>query len=305
MNTNIYIGAAFLIFLIFVWSMWKWFWRARTKHTRKQHQQAQTVIRQRVGVADYKKYTEFYTVISHLLNYIPLGRLTADKRNEYSALILNADARHNGRLSIPEEYHVKQWICVGIMTVVLLFLSLISKFFLIAFVLLPYVFGFPISDLRESTSSGLDASMLQFRDFYNIYYAQYMRAKSNLRLQDVITSFKPLAEKEMRGMLDRVECDIAKGEDYALEQWDSRYPDSPKIHRFCVLAGMVSRGEGNVGEAIESFGQELEQEREMYAKQQLKADEDRVDLVCTIFTYAMLGIAVAIYFWLVIKGVRG
>lgn len=289
--TGKFIVVGLLAITVF-WIGWRIVFGTRKRKTNKATRKAHEGIQMRVSLANIRIRNERFIRISEMLNFIPIGRLTKEKKEEIDRLLATTH-KGDSAIRIAEEIHVAQWAYSLCYIVFVLVLMLIWKGFGLLIVALPVVFKIPMWGISTGVEEENDILQVEFPNFFSIYYVQYKRLGTSLRLSDVIQSYKNLAPYEMQQFVSRIEVDLASGEAHALRMLDKRYVYNPDIHRFCAVAATVSRGDARAEKVVESLQAELEHKsierrRAVVRKRMAMVEKVQAGLLYTVVTCLML-----------------
>lgn len=281
-----------LLAITVFWIGWRIVFGTRKRKTNKATRKAHEGIQMRVSLANIRIRNERFIRISEMLNFIPIGRLTKEKKEEIDRLLATTHKGDNS-IRIAEEIHVAQWAYSMCYIVFVLILMLIWKGFGLLIVALPVVFKIPMWGISTGVEEENDILQVEFPNFFSIYYVQYKRLGTALKLSDVIQSYKNLAPYEMQQFVSRIEVDLASGETHALRMLDKRYTYNPDIHRFCAVAATVSRGDARAEKVVESLQTELEHKsierrRAVVRKRMAMVEKVQAGLLYTVVTCLML-----------------
>lgn len=281
-----------LLAIAVFWIGWNIVFGTRKRKTSKATRKAHQGIQQRVSISSIRVRNERFIRISEMLNFIPIGRLTKEKKEEIDRLLATT---HKGDTSIriAEEIHVAQWaytLCYLVFIIVLMF---VWKGFGLFVVAIPFVFRIPLWGVSSGVEEENDVLETEFQNFFSIYYVQFKRLGTSLKLSDVVQSYKNLAPYEMQTFVSRLEVDLASGEAHALKMLDRRYCHNPDVHRFCALAATVSRGDARAEKVVESFQTELEHKsierrRNIVRKRMEMVEKAQAALLYTVVTCLMV-----------------
>lgn len=281
-----------LLAILVFWIGWRIVFGTRKRKTSKVTRVAHEGIQRRVSISAIRVRNERFIALSQMLNFIPFGRLTAEKKEEIDRLLATT---HKGdkSITIAEEIHVAQWaytLCYIVFIIVLMFIWKGFGLFVLA---IPFVFKIPIWGVSSGVEEENTVLEEEFQNFFSIYYVQFKRLGTSLKLSDVIQSYKNLAPYEMQTFVSRIEVDLASGEAHALKMLDRRYCHNPDVHRFCALAATVSRGDARAEKVVESFQTELEHKsierrRAIVRKRMQMVEKAQAILLYTVVTCLML-----------------
>lgn len=243
---------AIICFLI----AWRSIFGTRTRKSSKATRKMYEGYKSRVSLNSIRVRNQRFVMLSKALNVMPIGRLTKEKKEELDRKIATS---HQGdsAIRIAEEVHVMSWAYVFMFMLFILFMMYFWKGFGMLLLAVPFVFKIPESSLSLYIMDEEDTLTTEFINFFSVYYVQYRRVRTALRLVDVIQTYKNLAPPEMQSFVSRIEVDLASGEAHALKMLDRRYCHNPDIHRFCSVAASVSRGDSKSDRVIESLQDEL------------------------------------------------
>lgn len=237
---------------------WRIMFGTRTRKTEKATKKAHSGVKSRISISSNRARNERLKTVSQMLNFIPIGRLTPQKREEINRRLATVN-KGSDAIRIAEEIHVLQWSYTFLYLVFCCFIIFfIWKGALLLVLGTPIVFNIPMGQISLSTADEEDMLEEQFQYFFSTYYVQYKRLGTSLQLSDVVQSYKNIAPYEMQTFVSRLEVDLASGEAHALKMLDRRYCHNPDVHRFCALAATVSRGDARADKIVESFQTELE-----------------------------------------------
>jgi hypothetical protein len=172
----------------------------------------------------------------------------------------------------------------------------LSIYFGLGLFLIPVIFQIPIWSLQSETMNEEYELDTEFRSFFNIYYVQYRRLKTSVRLIDVVKSYMTVATPGMQLFCNRLLTDLSNGETIALRNLDRRYIKNPEIHRFCAIAQMVSNGDANSDKVVDSFREQLNRKKLMRQRRELNKNKERVEYVTTAILYAVCAIMMIVVF---------
>lgn len=243
---------AIVLFLI----AWRSIFGTRTRKSNKAIRKIHEGYKSKISLNSIRVRNQRFVMLSNALNVMPIGRLTKEKKEELDRKIATS---HQGdsAIRIAEEVHVMSWAYVFMFMLFILFMMYFWKGFGMLLLAVPFVFKIPESSLSLYIMDEEDTLTTEFINFFSVYYVQYRRVRTALRLVDVIQTYKNLAPPEMQSFVSRIEVDLASGEAHALKMLDRRYCHNPDIHRFCSVAASVSRGDSKSDRVIESLQDEL------------------------------------------------
>lgn len=274
------------------WLGWNISFGTRKRKTSKVTRKAHRGFKERISLSAIRERNEKFMRISRALNFIPIGRLTKEKKEEIDRFLATAH-KGDSSIRIAEEIHVAQWAYVMCYLVFVIVLMFIWKGFGILVLGCPLVFRIPLLGASARIDEENAILETEFMNFFSIYYVQFKRLGTSLRLSDVIQSYKNIAPYEMQVFVSRIEVDLASGEAYALKMLDRRYCHNPDVHRFCALAATVSRGDARAEKVVESFQTELEHKsierrRAVVKKRMEMVEKVQAALLYTVVTMLMI-----------------
>lgn len=277
---------AFIISWIIFAVSWRIFFGSRTRTTAKANRKSAQKLKDNLSISARKDRNKRYKAISDALNYLQIGKLTPQKKQDIDAKLATI---HNddGAIRIAEELHVLSFGYAFIFLVFIAFCMYFWRGFGMLVLAMPWVFNIPYSSLNVSTSIEAEALESEFINFYNVYFVQFGRVGTQIRLVDVVKSYKNLCPPEMKSFCTRIEVDLASSEDVALRMLDRRYPQNADIRRFCAVAASVSRGDPKAATVIDSLQQEL-QRRDVQRREAIVAK--RMELVEKVQSALLYGI---------------
>lgn len=248
-------GIAAIIFFIIAWFS---FFGTRTRKSKKAIRSRVEGYKSKVSLSSIRIRNQRFIMISKALNFMPIGRLTNERREEINRKLATS---HQGdaAIRIAEEIHVESWLFAFAYLLFILILMIFWKGFGLFVLGAPLVFKIPESSISLYIMDEEETLQTEFINFFNVYYVQFKRVGRALRLIDVMQTYKNLAPPEMQSFVARIEVDLASGEAHALKMLDRRYCHNPDIHRFCSVAASISRGDSKSEKIIESLQDELTQ----------------------------------------------
>ena len=284
-----------VISIILFFITWRILFGTRTRKTAKATRKAYDGFKTKVSISGIRQRNERFKQISNALNYIPVGRLTDEKREEINRK-LAAVHKGNSAIKIAEELHVMQWAFVMMYLVFIIVMMMFWKGFGLFILGCPFVFNMPMAEIAMSTSDEEDMLATEFQNFFSVYYVQYKRLGTGVRLSDVVQSYKNMAPYEMQTFISRIEVDLASGEAHALKMLDRRYCHNPDVHRFCALAATVSRGDSRADKIVESFQTELEHKSIERRRAIVRQRMEMVERVQSAMLYSLVTILLVVVF---------
>lgn len=168
-------------------------------------------------------------------------------KEEYRELIDRlGETDESGNRRIPESYYLESCYNVLLLIGISIAFSVLGKamnFSLLnlvslgALAVIPYGYRMPINSLRKKKRQTVKLIDIDMIEFINMFYYRFSDENIELRLDDLIDSFIPLANDEMRRLLRRFELDTRQlGDVSALRILQKKYGDSKYIASFCTVA---------------------------------------------------------------------
>ena len=268
----------------------------RTTKSKRRLNRAKDDVKNKLSISAQKQRNLRMKHISDILNILPFGRLTEAKRKELNQK-LAAVSTADDEVRIAEEIHVQQWAFALLWIIFCVFLGAIFSYYcFLGLVLTPLMFMMPIIMLKATMNSEEEVLEDEFRNFYNLYYVQFRRANTSLRLIDVVQSYKGIAPPEMMMFVSKLEVDAQTSEIEALKLLDKRYSKNGDIHRFCSIATSVSRGDGNAEKIVKTFQEELTTKKVNKQLKELHRREQLVENVIAGMLYTVCTVMMVVTF---------
>lgn len=280
---------------------WRLVFGTRTRKTNKSTKTGREGFKSRVSVSSIRIRNERFTMISNALNFIPIGRLTPEKKEEIDKRLASAH-RGETEIRIAEEMHVLQWAYAMITIVAVIILMIFWKGFGLLLLAVPMAFKLPYLTIMAGNEEIEEMLVTEFPNFFSVYYVQYKRVGTSVRLSDVVQSYKNLAPYEMKTFISQIEQDLTSGESHALKSLDRRYCHNPDIHRFCALAATVSHGDARADKIVESFQTELEHNTIQRRRNIVKKRMEMVEKVHGVMLYGITAALLIVTFIFVATG---
>lgn len=236
---------------------WKLMFGTRTRKSSKATRSSREGFKSHVNISAIRVRNERFVTLSNALNFLPFGRLTPEKKEEIDKKLASS---HKGEteIKIAEEMHCMQWAYAMLVLVAVIVLMIFWKGFGLLLLAIPMAFKIPYLSIMAGDAEIEETLVTEFPNFFSVYYVQFKRVGTSVRLADVVQSYKNLAPYEMKTFISQIEQDLSSGESHALKNLDRRYCHNPDVHRFCALAATVSRGDARAEKIVESFQTELE-----------------------------------------------
>ena len=87
---------------------WRIMFGTRTRKTEKATKKAHSGVKSRISISSNRARNERLKTVSQMLNFIPIGRLTPQKREEINRRLATVN-KGSDAIRIAEEIHVLQW----------------------------------------------------------------------------------------------------------------------------------------------------------------------------------------------------
>lgn len=276
--------AAFVLAGVICRMLWLWKFMPRSGKVTRGSAKRATQLRQSISEIESRKLLERKIALADLMKHIPVIGLSEDKRAEIKRLITAVDKRVEGdRLVLVEEIYAKQLQIAGAVVGLSILGMIVTPMAIFGIALTPIVMNFAINDLKEEQHQTSMAISSQFFEFFKTYYVQFRRPDATNTLSSVIEGFMPRANPEFRRVLSRLLSDLESGEDYALRQFDNRFSDNIKVHKFCSIVRARSKGDIGSYDSMRSFFEELEEQRDNYYDEELARRTATIGRVVMIY----------------------
>lgn len=303
MNEYVIIGLALALAVFMCFLIYKWLFTPRkSKVTRRSTKRIKRTATN-IGFRENQKVLEQKIAIANLFKNLPIVRMTEDDKAELHSLILAVDKRtENGRLLLPEEIYIRQLAIAGVAFLAILLTMLITPFTVFGILAIPLLMRIPVKILEAERNDYAVALADEFLAFYKLYYVQFIQPDNTTTLSHVINSYLPSASKEVKKILKVVDGDLAKGEEFALKRFDRRFPDSPKVHKFCSVARARIKGDDSSFETMRSFLSLLIEEHDIYFNKEKERRERRLtNLVMAFLMVSMTVICIVIFAMMILS----
>lgn len=285
MNEFVIIFLALALAVALCVIIYRWiFIPKRSKPQRKSAKRIKNVST-KIGFRENQQALQNKIAIARLFGSIPFLRLSEQNKSEIRALIQAVDKRtESGRLLLPEEIYIRQLlIALGVFVIVLLAIIMLSPVAVLGLLAMPLAMQIPVKRLEAEREEFAVALADEFLEFYKLYYVQFIRPNNTTTLSSVINSYLPSASFEVKKILKVVDGDLAKGEEFALKRFDQRFPDSPKVHKFCSVARARIKGDDSCYETLRSFLALLVEERDVFFENEKNRRERRLETLVMMF----------------------
>lgn len=297
MSEYILVLAALVIGVLFCMLVYKWLFTPRKSKAVRRSSKRIKKTASRIGLRESQKALNQKIAIANLFRHVPLVRLTDDDKDELHALILAVDKRaKDGRLLLPEEIYIWQLAIAGIAFLAIVLTMLITPLTVFGILAIPMLMRIPVRMLESERAQCAAALADEFLAFYKLYYVQFIQPDNTTTLSHVINSYLPSASVEVKKILKVVDGDLAKGEEFALKRFDQRFPDSPKVHKFCSVARARLKGDKSSYEALKSFLDVLIEEHDVYFdREKVKRERRLSNLVTSFLMVSMVTICIVVF----------
>ena len=160
----------------------------------------------------------------------------------------------------------------------------------------------PVKILEAERDNCALALADEFLAFYKLYYVQFIQPDNTVTLSHVINSYIPSASEEVKKILKVVDGDLEKGEEFALKRFDARFPDSPKVHKFCAVARARIKGDPSCYDAMHAFLDLLIEEHDNYFDREKTRREHRLSTLVMVFLTGSMATICIVIFYMMIRG---
>lgn len=273
-----------IIAIILCVLIYTWMFTPRKGSVQSKSAKARKRIDRGISFRENQKALQAKIDIANFWGKLPGISFTQADKDELQKLILAVDKRtKDDRLMLPEEIYCVQLLIALCIFVVCLVLMFISPFCILGILVIPFCMRIPVKALESERKAFATALADEFLSFYTLYYVQFVQPDNTTTLSNVIISYLPRASIEVKKILKVVDSDTAKGEEFALKRFDQRFPDSPKVHKFCAVARARIKGDESCYEAMNSFLELLKEEHDTYFENERKKREKRIQTCINVF----------------------
>lgn len=287
--------AAFALTLAIFRVIWVWMFMPRSGKIVKGSTKRTAQLKKSLSEIESRKVLHRKMAIADMMKYVPIIGLSEDKRSEIKRLILAVDKRVEGdRLLLVEEVYADQLKMAGITIALSILGMVITPFTLCGLALIPMVMSFAVNDLKDEQHKTSVAISSQFFEFFKTYYVQFRRPDATNTLAHVVEAFLPRATPQFRRVLSRLLSDLESGEDYALRQFDNRFSDNIKVHKFCSIVRARSKGDIGAYDSMRSFFEELEEQRDNYYDEELAKRSATIGRVVMVYLVTVFSIIMTV-----------
>lgn len=272
------------IAIVFCVLLYKWLFTPRKSSVQMASSRIRKKTETNISFRENQKTLQAKIDIANLWGKIPLVSFTQQDKEELQQLILAVDKRTaSGRLLLPEEIYCKQLFIALAIILVCVVLMFLTPFTILGIIFVPFVMRAPVVSLEGERKEFATALADEFLSFYKLYYVQFIQPDNTTTLSFVINSYIPNASLEVKKILKVVDSDLAKGEEFALKRFDQRFPDSPKVHKFCSVARARIKGDETCYETMDSFLKLLQEEHDVYFDTECAKREKRLQSAIGIY----------------------
>lgn len=290
----ILIAGVGLLAIIFSVLLYVWMFTPRKGKVRTSSAKSRKNIDNSLSFRENQKVLQSKITLADFFRKLPIIGMGEKSYEELQRLILSIDKRtKSGRLLLPEEVYCNQLLfafCGVMVCVIAMFISPLS---LLGLLLVPFLMNIPLKIMESERKNFAVALADEFLSFYRLYYVQFIQPTNTTTLSYVINSYLPSASLEVKKILKIVDGDLAKGEEFALKRWDQRFPDSPKVHKFCSVARARMKGDKSCYETMDSFLKLLQEEHDLFFENECSKRERRIQTVVNV--YLMIGMSVVCF----------
>lgn len=280
-----------ILSIMFCVLMYKWMFTPRKKSVQSHSSKNRKNIDSGINFRENQKALQAKLDIANFIGKMPVVGFSDRDREEIQKLILAVDKRtQSGRLMLPEEIYCTQLLIALCVVVVCAIAMFISPLCIVGVLVAPFLMRIPVRSLESDRKSFALALADEFLSFYKLYYVQFIQPDNTTTLSYVINSYLPSASLEVKKILKVVDGDLAKGEEFALKRWDQRFPDCPKVHKFCSVARARINGDETSFETMRSFLELLQEEHDVFFERECSKRERRIQTV--ISAYLLIGVSI-------------
>lgn len=279
----IVIGAIVLA-IIFCFVVYKWMFTPRQSKIVRTSLRRSQKIDKTISYRENEKVLKMKISFAEFFSRLPLVRMTDEDKEEIQQLLLAVDKRvKSGRMMLAEEFYFIQLGIAGAIFLICVMGMLITPLTIVGILIIPFCMRIPIKLLQAERNDYAVALADEFLAFYKLYYVQFIRPDNTTTLSYVINSYLPSASTEVKRILKVVDGDLSKGEEYALKRFDQRFPDSPKVHKFCAVAQARIKGDETCYETLKSLLDLLQEEHNVYFNKEREKRERKLTGLVTAF----------------------
>lgn len=273
-----------VVAIVFCFLLYKWLFTPRKSTVQSNSEKNRKRIDKGISYKENQKALQAKIDIAKFWGKLPLVSFTEEDKEELQKLILAVDKRtSSGRLMLPEEIYCQQLFIALAIIFVCVILMFLTPFTILGVLIVPIIMRTPVKTLEGERKDFAVALADEFLSFYKLYFVQFIQPDNTTTLSAVINDYLPNASLSVKKILKVVDSDLAKGEEFALKRFDARFPDSPKVHKFCSVARARTKGDETSYETMKSFLDLLQEEHDVYFDTECKKREKRIESVIGIF----------------------
>lgn len=278
------VAGATALAILFCYLIYKWLFTPRQSSVVKASLRRSQRVDKTISYRENQKVIKMKISFAEFFSKMPLVKQTPEDKEEIQKLILAVDKRvKSGRMLLAEEFYFNQLMIAGVIFILCVFGMFLSPLTLAGLLIIPVAMRIPVKILKAERDDFAVALADEFLSFYKLYYVQFIRPDNTTTLSYVINSYLPSASIEVKKILKVLDGDLSKGEEYALKRFDQRFPDSPKVHKFCAVAMARIKGDETCYETLKSLLALLQEEHDVYFNKEREKRERRLNATVNIF----------------------
>lgn len=270
--------------ILFCFLIYKWLFTPRKSSVVRKSLRRSKKVDKTISYRENQKVIQMKISFAEFFSKMPLVKQTQEDKEEIQKLILAVDKRvKSGRMLLVEEFYFRQLMIAGAITLICVFGVFLTPLTLAGLLIIPVAMRIPVKILKAERDNFSIALADEFLAFYKLYYVQFIRPDNTTTLSYVINSYLPSASIEVKKILKVLDGDLSKGEEYALKRFDQRFPDSPKVHKFCAVAMARIKGDETCYETLKSLLAFLQEEHDVYFNNEREKRERKLNATVNIF----------------------
>lgn len=278
------VGGATALAILFCYLIYKWVFTPRRSSIVRSSLRRSEHVDKTISYRENQKVIKMKISFAEFFCNIPLVKMTQDDRDEIQKLLLSVDKRvKSGRMMLVEEFYFNQLMIAGIIFILCVFGVFLTPLTLAGLLIIPVAMRIPVKILKAERDDFAVALADEFLAFYKLYYVQFIRPDNTTTLSHVINSYLPSASVEVKKILKVLDGDLGKGEEYALKRFDQRFPDSPKVHKFCAVAMARIKGDETCYETLKSLLTLLQEEHDIFFNNEREKREHKLNTTVNVF----------------------
>lgn len=293
----VFIILVVIVYVIACKLLWTWQFTPRKSKTITMSKKRMKVMKEQLSVMDMQKRRARALEITRIFKKVPMFGLNDVKRKHLQTLIMATNqVDSTGAILLPEELYIRQLGYMGIGVAVITMIAIMAGniAILFAIVLTPVLGKFVTASLEEEQLRTSRAITSQFLEFYKVYYVQFSRRDNATPLASIANSFIPMASSRFQIALSRLVADAESGEEYALAAFDSRFPDNPKVHKFCSVAKSRIKGDDASYDSMKNLFDELQEERDAFYNIELSRRETQIKSIVSRYLIIVFSIILSV-----------